>query len=211
MPDQPHDQPADGRDASSDDTQRLSPDPTTPVPQPPYGGTHPWSDPAPPAQPYQQPYGQQPQQQPYAQQPHQQPYPQQQPYAQQPYQQQPYQQYGAPATYAQTYATGSSGYGTGAPASSSKAVAVLVLGISSLVLLFMCGLGIITAVIALAMAPGAKREIRDSQGRLGGLGLVQGGVITSWVTIGLFVVGVVVVIAVMVAGVSTGPQDFNGV
>ena len=61
---------------------------------------------------------------------------------------------------------------------------MLVLGIASLVLLFMCGLGLVTATVALAMAPGARREINESQGRLTGLGMVQGGVVCSWITLG---------------------------
>jgi hypothetical protein len=123
--------------------------------------------------------------------PHQQPYPQQ-PYGQQPPHGQPYQQqpgYGAQA----------GGYAPAGPTTSSKATAVLVLGISSLILLSACGIGLITGVIALAMAPGAKREIRDSQGRLTGLGLVQGGVITSWISVGLAALGLGVLVIVLLA------------
>jgi hypothetical protein len=91
------------------------------------------------------------------------------------------------------------GYATG-PANSGKAVAVLVLGIASLVLLTACGLGIVAAIVALALAPGAKREIEQSGGMVGGLGLVKGGQITSWITVGLTLVGVVVIVLVAVAG-----------
>jgi hypothetical protein len=231
VPDEPHGQPSagqppDGQGAPSDDTQRLDPDLTQRLPeQPPYGSTHPWSDPAPPPSPQPSAPPSQPYQQPYAQQHPQQSSPQQsspqQPHPQQQYAQQPYPQpYGAPTpygqpygqTYGQGYGQAYPGYGTAAPTSSSKAVAVLVLGIASLVLLFMCGLGVITAVIALVMAPGAKREIRESQGRLGGAGMVQGGVITSWVAIGLFVLFVAVWIVILSVGGSIGSDfDVSGV
>lgn len=213
MPDEPNDPPPpDGHGAPSDDTQRLGPDLTkhTPAEPSPYEAPQLWSEP--------QAYQQQPyqQQQPYPQQSHpQQPHPQyQQPYGQpgQPTGQQA--PYGAPGAYGQPYGaagyrtTGYPGYGSASPATSGKAVTVLVLGIASLVLLFMCGLGLITAVIALAMAPGAKREIRESQGRLGGLGMVQGGVITSWVAIGLVLLFVALWIGLMTFGGSIG-SDFS--
>lgn len=218
MPDEPSGQPSpEGEQPPSDDTQRLGPDLTkrAPATASPYDATHPWSDPVQPAQqPPQQPYGQPSAQQPYSQAYPQQPYlPQpnaqqgypQQGYPQQPYPPQPYPQAG----YGQPYATaGYPGYGSGAATSSSKAVAVLVLGIASLLLLFMCGLGLVTAIIALAMAPGAKREIRDSQGRLTGLGMVQGGVITSWVTIGLIVLFIAVWTIFMTTGRSISYGTF---
>jgi hypothetical protein len=81
---------------------------------------------------------------------------------------------------------------------------VLVLGIASLVLLFMCGIGLVTSIVALAMAPGAKREIEASEGRLTGLGMVQGGKICSWITIGLVLLFVAVWILLLVVGASIG-------
>jgi hypothetical protein len=230
VPDEPNGQPSpDGGDAPSDETRRLGPDLTKRVPaqSSPYDATHPWSDPAPAQQPageQQPPYGQVYPEQPYSAQGYpqapyaapgypQQGYPQQgypqQAYPQQGYPQQTYPQaaYGQPAG-----AVGYSGYGSAAPTSSGKAVAVLVLGISSLLLVWMCGLGLVTAIVALVMAPGAKRDIRASQGRLTGLGLVQGGVITSWIAIGLFVLLAGAWIALMVAGNSIGGDlSYSGV
>jgi hypothetical protein len=115
------------------------------------------------------------------------------------------QPYGAPAPYGQAYGAG---YAPAAPPTSGKATAVLVLGIASLVLVFMCGIGLITAIIALVMAPGAKREIKESQGRLTGLGMVQGGVVTSWITVGIVVLLVAVLVLVMAVGGSIG-SDFD--
>jgi hypothetical protein len=79
---------------------------------------------------------------------------------------------------------------------------VLVLGIVSLVMLFTCGLGFVTAVIALALAPGARREIAESGGRLTGESQVRTGTILSWVTLGLTALAVVVVAVVIGVAVS---------
>lgn len=97
------------------------------------------------------------------------------------------------------------GYGRGqqyAPAPSpagqpnaGSAVAVAVLGIGSLVVLFTCAVGFIPAIIALVMAPGAEREIAQSGGRLGGLGLVRAGKICAWITLGI--TGLVLVLAII--------------
>lgn len=96
---------------------------------------------------------------------------------------------------------------TGVPRTSGKATAVLILGIVSLVLL--CAalaflpLGVIPAIIALVMASGAKREINASGGALTGLGAVKAGVICSWVTIGLTIAGMVLLVALIMMGAAT--------
>ena len=63
-----------------------------------------------------------------------------------------------------------------------RAVAVLVLGASAITLFFIGGF--ILAIVALALAPAAKRNIAAANGRLEGAGLVKVGVICSWITIG---------------------------
>ena len=91
-----------------------------------------------------------------------------------------------------------------APATSSRATTVMVLGIVSLAAFFMlCGLGFVPAVIALAMAPGARREIAASSGRLQGEGQLRAGVVMSWVTVGLTAVGLVVLLVVVALLVAT--------
>jgi hypothetical protein len=132
----------------------------------------------------------------------------QQPYPPQPYPQQPYpypqQPYGHP------YGGYPSPYGLSVPPSaptSGKATTVLVLGVASLLLMFMCGIGLVTAIVALVLAPGAKREIRQSEGRLTGLGMVQGGVVCSWITIGLVVLIAAVIVLVLAIGASFGDFD----
>jgi hypothetical protein len=219
-----------GRD---EETQAVGGEPTRAVPEEP--PTNPWSTPTgqeppaaaavqqpdgspPPAQqpyaqqpppPGQQPYGQQPQQ-PYGQQP-QQPYGQQPQYGQQQYGQpgygqQPHGQQGyPPQAYSQQ------GYAPTGPATAGRATAVLITGIASLVLLFSC-IGFIPAIVALVLAPGAEREIHASQGRLTGLGQVRAGKICSWITIGVTVLGLVVLAIVIAFGVARdgGSSTFNG-
>lgn len=108
--------------------------------------------------------------------------------------------YGQPQPY---------GYPASAP-TSNKATTVGVLGIGSIVLLFTCGLGVIPAIIALAMAGGAKREIAQSDGTKGGLGLIKAGKICAWITIGLTVVAVVALVLILVAlGATSFSSDFS--
>jgi hypothetical protein len=138
----------------------------------------------------------------YGQQPYGQPgYGQQQGYGQQGYEQQGYGQQGYGQPYGQQPPPpgyGYAGYPVG-PRSSGKSITILVLGIASIVLLFSC-IGFIPAIIALVLAPGAKREIRESEGQLTGEGMITGGVITSWVTIGLTVVGIVLFVVLLMVG-----------
>lgn len=127
----------------------------------------------------------------------------QQPYPPQPY---PYPQ----QPYGQPYGGYPSPYGLSVPPSaptSGKATTVLVLGVASLLLMFMCGIGLVTAIVALVLAPGAKREIRQSEGRLTGLSMVQGGVVCSWITIGLVVLIAAVIVLVLAIGASFGDFD----
>ncbi|MGQ0844344.1 MAG: hypothetical protein ACT4QF_09425 [Sporichthyaceae bacterium] len=70
-----------------------------------------------------------------------------------------------------------------------RATVVGWLGIASLPGMLFCGLGVVTAVMALAMAPSARREILAAEGRLGGLRLVRTATVCSWVSVVLAVVG----------------------
>jgi len=71
----------------------------------------------------------------------------------------------------------------------------MVLGVVGLVSMCLCFVGLIPSIVALALAPGAKREIRQSAGHLTGGSFVRAGIICSWVAIALGLVGVVVLIA----------------
>lgn len=83
------------------------------------------------------------------------------------------------------------------PRNSGKSIAVLVLGIVGLVSMCLCFVGLIPSVVALALAPGAKREIRSSAGHLTGESFIKAGVICSWVAL---VLGVVYVVVLIVSG-----------
>lgn len=80
---------------------------------------------------------------------------------------------------------------------------MLVLGIVSLVFTCAYGIGLIAAIVALVLAPGGKREIAASQGRLTGEGMIKAGVICSWITVGLAVLGVILLVIVLIVAAST--------
>ena len=100
------------------------------------------------------------------------------------------------------------GYGPGYPPpppgvpNSGRSVAILVLGIASLVTVICAG--VLMAVIALCLAPGAQREIAAAQGRLGGEGLVRAGKICSWISIGVSLLIIILFAAFFTFSVSTG-------
>jgi hypothetical protein len=76
------------------------------------------------------------------------------------------------------------------------------------VLLFTCGIGFIPAIVALVMAGGAEREIAQSGGTLQGEGQIKAGRITSWVTIGLTALGVLLLIVLIAFGVSASDSTY---
>jgi hypothetical protein len=170
--------------------------PGQPAPPPAYGQPQ-YGQPQPAPQ-----YGQQPQygQPSYGQQQQQPPPP---PYGQ------------SPASYGYPAPTGAYGpqpyYG---PTTSGKATTVLVLGILSLVLMFGC-IGFILAIVALVLSPGAAREIAESGGRLTGESQLKAGKITSWITLGLtaliVVIGVIGLLAAVSNSDTSGDQPTNGV
>lgn len=87
---------------------------------------------------------------------------------------------------------------------SGKAIAIMVLGITSLVLFCAYGVGIIPAIVALAMARGTKREIAQSQGQIGGANLLSAGVVCSWVTVGLAIAALVIIGIILIVMAATG-------
>jgi hypothetical protein len=159
--------------------------PPYPQPQSPYGYTEPTGTSGQPAQ-----------------------YPPQAPYPPPPYGQ-------SPASYGYPAPTGAYGpqpyYG---PSTSGKATTVLVLGILSLVLMFGC-IGFILAIVALVLAPGAAREIAESGGRLTGESQLKAGKITSWITLGLTALAIVLGVVGLLVAVSnsdtSSDQPTNGV
>ncbi|MDP8976589.1 MAG: hypothetical protein M3N28_09570 [Actinomycetota bacterium] len=81
------------------------------------------------------------------------------------------------------------------PQTEGTAITVLVLAIASFVI---CP--VIPAVVALFMCPGARRKIEGSGGALTGEGLVTAAKIISWVNLGLWGAGLLLVIVVGILG-----------
>ena len=76
------------------------------------------------------------------------------------------------------------------------ATVVGMLGVGSLPGMLFCGLGTPMAVLALAMAPSAKRQVLDSNGRFGGLGLIRAARICSVISL---IIAVMMVVGVVIA------------
>jgi hypothetical protein len=88
---------------------------------------------------------------------------------------------------------------------------VLVLGIAAIVLLCCAGAGVIPAIVALVLAPGAKREIVASGGALTGLGQVKAGQITSVIALVLSILGAVALVLAIASGAfNINNSDFSG-
>jgi len=87
--------------------------------------------------------------------------------------------------------------------SSSKATTSLILGILSLVL---CGL--LLGIPAMIVARQAKREIRESNGRLGGDGLATAGFVTGLIGTIWSLIALALVVALFVFG-SAVEHSFN--
>src|SRR4051794_41141828 len=88
------------------------------------------------------------------------------------------------------------------PPNSRRAAIVGLLGVGSLPGLLFCGLGGILAVVALALAPSARREVEASQGALGGLAVIRVARICSIISLVLVLLAAVTiaVLAVLVIG-----------
>jgi hypothetical protein len=102
------------------------------------------------------------------------------------------------------------GWGSDArpPKKSERATWVMALGVGSIVVTFVCGIGFIPATIALSLAPAARREIAASAGAMSGAGQIRTGVTCAWITIGLTVLAFVV-LAVLLAA-DAGGLGFDG-
>jgi hypothetical protein len=110
-------------------------------------------------------------------------------YPGQQYGQQSGQQYGQPQNQQYPDQYGGYGYPQQVPVA-GMAHAVLWTAVGGLVLMF-TGLGWIAAIVALALTPGARREIMEANGAKRGLGFLLAGKICAWVNIGLTVLGLI--------------------
>jgi len=78
-----------------------------------------------------------------------------------------------------------------------RAVTIVgLLGVGSLPGMLFCGLGTPMAILALVLAPGAQREVLNSRGRYGGLGLIRAARICSIISL---VIAVVMIVGLVVA------------
>ncbi len=65
------------------------------------------------------------------------------------------------------------------------AITALVLAIVSFPLSFSCGIGVIAAIVSLALTPSARRKIEASGGTLTGESMLTASKIVAWINIGL--------------------------
>jgi hypothetical protein len=117
-----------------------------------------------------------------------------------------------PAPQNQQYPDQYGGYGSPQPPVTGMAHAVLWTAVGGVVLLF-SGVGWIAAIVALALTPGARREILESGGAKRGLGFLLAGKICAWVTIGLTVlavIGLAIVIGLGSSGAFDDTSSFDG-
>ncbi|WP_432542173.1 DUF4190 domain-containing protein [Kineococcus sp. SYSU DK002] len=131
-----------------------------------------------------------------------------QPYGNQPYGSQPYgsQPYGSQPYANQPYGNQpfpDQQYGYGQPPVTGMAHAVCWTAVGGLLLSFTL-LGWIASIVALALAPGARREILASQGTKRGLGFVLAGKICAWVNLGLSLLAVVLFVLFILIGIGGG-------
>ena len=87
----------------------------------------------------------------------------------------------------------------------SKATAALITGITTLVLSWCCGLGVL-GVVAVVLGIRGRAEVRASHGTQTGDGLALAGIITGAIAV---VIGLAV-IALIVVVVATGSAAFTG-
>jgi Domain of unknown function (DUF4190) len=87
----------------------------------------------------------------------------------------------------------------------NKATAALITGITTLVLSWCCGLGVL-GIVAVVLGIRGRAEVRASQGTQTGDGLALAGIITGAIAI---VIGLAV-IALIVVVVATGSAAFTG-
>ena len=91
---------------------------------------------------------------------------------------------------------------------SKRAKTVLILGVVGVALFFTLWANFVLAIIALSLAPGARREIEESQGQLAGLDKVKAGVNCAWVAIAIvpvIVAGFVIVVLAISLVTGTAP------
>jgi hypothetical protein len=105
--------------------------------------------------------------------------------------------------YGQPYGAPPAGYAPVLP-TNNKATAALITGITTLVLSWCCGLGVL-GLVAVVLGMKGRSEVRRSQGTQTGEGLALAGIITGALAV---IIGLVV-IALIVVVVATGNATFS--
>jgi len=98
------------------------------------------------------------------------------------------------------YPAAPGGY-AGPPQQNKKALWSMIVGIASLVLGLLCGFLVIGSVVAIVLGFIARSEIAQSNGTQTGKGQALTGIITGFVLIALFILGVILI--------ATGAIDYN--
>ncbi len=101
------------------------------------------------------------------------------------------------------------GNATPAPPTSGRATAAVVLGALSL----MACMGFVTGIPAMIIGASARREIRESQGRLSGDGVALGGIIAgaAGTALSLLAIGVFVLLLILGADITVNDTGDPGV
>jgi len=94
--------------------------------------------------------------------------------------------------------------GAVAPRTDGMAIASLICSFG--ILVFSC-FGIVTSILAVVFAKKAERNIANSGGQLGGEGLAKAGKIIGWIGIGLWAVGVVFLIVLVIISATTSNSN----
>jgi len=90
---------------------------------------------------------------------------------------------------------------------STKATGILTLGITAILLMFCIG-GAVPAVLALALARGARAELEEAEGFLAGDGALRAGVFLSWIALAVSVIVLVVflIVVLLTYGANPAPE-----
>ena len=85
-------------------------------------------------------------------------------------------------------------YAPAGPKNDGMSIAALVCGISAIPTLFLCGIGIVPAILGVVFGVIGKKKVEQSGGALQGRGMALAGAICGAVAIGLFLIWLLLVV-----------------
>ena len=100
------------------------------------------------------------------------------------------------------------GWGYPAPVANGKATAALVTGVTTLVLAWCVGFGLV-GLLAVFLGVRARQEIRASGGRQTGDGIALAGIVTGTIAAVVGLLALVVIIVAVLASPEAGTATFN--